>query len=212
MTETIYWEQRDSIMRLVDVLQKGNVVLSESDTVLGLFAPITQEGFNALNRVKGRFEKPYLVLVSSAIQAREYVVIPQSIQIEKLMEECWPGPLTLVFTAKDEAPAYLKSSDNTIAVRVPRHEYLLPLLDEVGPLFSTSANQVGHELPESWDEVDPKILEKVSFVVRSNSYDVLSGLPSTILDCRKQKIRVVRQGAYSLEELKNLLGSDLLIS
>lgn len=240
MIETIYWEQPDSIARVADVLEKGNSVLVAVYGELLLLAPLNQHGFDTLSGLKYFIEKPS-ILVSSIAHAEKYVIIPKTASIKKLIKQWWPGPLTLIFSVKDDAPAYLKdrgktikqlgqewepnyftikddvppylkAADSTIALQMPRDEYVRALLDKVGPLLSTSAHMIDKPLPGNWDKIDPKIMEAVSFIVRSSSDDALSAIPATVLNCTGEKISVVYEGAYSLDDLQELLGSDQIVN
>jgi L-threonylcarbamoyladenylate synthase len=198
----LYWDDKNTISKIHAILRSGGVVVGSSDTVIGFLASLTKEGFEALNSIKQRQEKPYLILVESQEVVEKLIDQPISGQIRGIMERCWPGPLTIIFKAKVDLPAYIKGADGTIALRVPAHSGLQQLLACGDSLFSTSANKAGEPVPASLDELDPDIRRQVAAVIDdysgSRSKDTV---PSTILDCSDGTIRVVREGAYPIAEL-----------
>lgn len=136
MTQLL-WKDLSTIDSLETILKRGGVVLAEGDTVLGLLADVSKEGFAQLNSIKIRTEKPYLVLVSDQKKALNLIdgAVFNEFQIEKLMNNCWPGPVTLIFKAKSGIAHFMKASNGTIALRVPAHEGLLSLLERFEALF-----------------------------------------------------------------------------
>ncbi len=113
---------------IVEELQRGCVIAGDTDTVPGLLAPLSERGFKSLNLIKGRFEKPYLVLTDSPEKLTKFVDFPLDPYVRVLIEQCWPGPLTIIFKAKAALPSYIKSVDGTIAIRIPKHAGLLKVL------------------------------------------------------------------------------------
>lgn len=199
----LYWCDERSRVLIVQKLQSENVVLGSSDTVLGLLAPLTEHGFSLLNEIKVRKEKPYIILIESALKA-SYFVAPQALnRVQKIIDSCWPGPLTLIFKAKEDLPSWMKSPDGTIALRVPKHEGLLAILGHFPGLFSTSANLAGQPIPAQVADIDPSILARAATLI-IDPFPVQTP-PSTILDCSGLTIKVIRHGAYPIVNLERLI-------
>lgn len=197
-----YWDDEGTIKEIIAIVRSGGLIVGTSDTVLGLLAPLSKEGFEALNSIKERQEKPYLILVKSQSEAINLIDQAVSDQIRGIMASCWPGPLTLIFKAKSGLPDFMKGSDGTIALRVPDHAGLQRLLAHCDGLFSTSANKAGEPVPATPEELDPDIIKQVGLVVGDRPGDSSQAiLPSTILDCSDGTIRVVREGAYPIAAL-----------
>lgn len=209
MVKTLYWKDEAAISEICRIMRCGGIVAGSSDTVFGLLASLDDEGRARLDQVKGRQDKPYLMLVASFDEVKRYVDESTLLQIENILKNCWPGPLTVIFKAKPGAPACVQSPQGTVAIRVPCHDGLQKLLACSGGLFSTSANRAGDKVPETIDDLDPAIVNNVEVVVldRHTKKSSLS-VPSTILDCSGPTIKVVREGAYSREQLFRLLGDD----
>lgn len=188
-----------SVRKVISLLKEGHILVGLSDTVLGLYATPTEQGFSSLNSVKQRSKKPYLLLISGQDELFEYVNEQDIRQLEKIMDRCWPGPLTIIFKARKNIPAYLTSDQGTIAFRVPKQAQIQRLLKQTGPLFSTSANLTGDPIPKVLKEVNPIILEKVGGILEGEcEFDAVS---STLLDVSSGELVVIREGAYSVKDL-----------
>ncbi len=207
MIERAFWNDNFSIDRLAAVLRDDGIAIGSSDTVFGLIANLKCSGKEALDRVKKRIDKPYLILISTESDLGKFVDPRKLLQIEKLASKCWPGPVTLICPARSDLPDFMKGPDGTIALRMPAHEGLRQLLKSFDGLFSTSANISGCPVPESIDTVDPEVLAQCSILVL-DSPDVVEakGLPSTILDCTGEEIKLVRQGVFPVEKLLGKMG------
>jgi L-threonylcarbamoyladenylate synthase len=202
----LIWAFEDGNTRVIDALNKGEVIVGSSDTVIGLLAKASMRGFQKLNSIKrGRQSKPYLVLASSVEEALSMSSTTPSAKLYRIIESCWPGPLTIIVKARSDIPDYMKGPDGTIAVRVPLHQSLLQVLSGTGPLFSTSANLSGQPTPKSIDTIDPFILERTVYAVFDQEV-TNHELPSTLLDCTQEPPCIVREGLISRAQLEQLYG------
>lgn len=202
MTKHLIWNKK-FLPTIIAHITSGGVLLSTTDTILGLLAPCTQEGFDHLNVIKVRQEKPYIVLVPDYQTAKSYVAQQYHPRLEALADACWPGPVTCIFPVSPLIPAYMCSAQRAIGLRIPNHEGLLSLLRHTGPLFSTSANRAGDPVPSQLATVDPLVLASVAGVVLDESLShQLSTTASTILDCTEGEIHLIRQGAFLVDEIE----------
>lgn len=220
--QTISWASSKDRACLARSLAEGQISVGSSDTVLGFLAPLTLAGFQKLDSIKKRADKPYLILIGDQSKISSFTDQPISPHLEQLMDLCWPGPVTLIFKAKEDLPEFIKSAQSTVALRVPDHKGLLALLKELPGLFSTSANLHGKPVPESIGQIDPEILKAVKYVMiddhatapnisadlQGKSYRRM--LPSTILDCTGKEIRIVREGACPIDKLEAAYGQKFL--
>ncbi|MDP3889020.1 MAG: L-threonylcarbamoyladenylate synthase [bacterium] len=206
MTQRLFWKDSNTVGRLQRHLRDGKAVISSTDTVFGLLTDTSKQGFDTLNVIKKRAKKPYLILIGSKKQALSFICTPILLQIEKIMESCWPGPVTLICKARNDLPDYMRSQQGTVGLRMPDHEGLLKLLGCFDGLFSTSANLSGKPVPLTVDELDEQILNQVEYLVLDEEKDMPVGaLPSTILDC-SQQISVIREGAFPIKEIEARAG------
>lgn len=201
----MYWNNSQDLLKVKDLLIQDKIILCSGDTVLGLLGQLTQKSYNALNQIKKRSDKPYLIMVGSVVKLPLFVDQSISSRLEELISLGWPGPLTLIFKARADLPDFIKSSDGTIALRVPHHAGLLQLLESFDGLFSTSANIHTQPIPENIDGVNQIILDEVGGVCLDQNGNAGQVLPSTILDCSSGEIKVLRIGCDLSDKLKRLL-------
>jgi L-threonylcarbamoyladenylate synthase len=202
-SNSLTWQTESVVDQAYVLLTRGSVLLTSTDTVFGLLTCANQEGHDALDKLKGRKEKPYLILFDSQESIVPFIT-PLSLQMEKFIKKCWPGPVTMIFKVRESVPSYMKSSEETIAIRVPDHHELQLLLAKTGPLFSTSANKTGKPIPLTINEVDPDMVQSCALIINDNKSHMMTS--STILDCTKEPISVVREGAFSVSALEELYG------
>lgn len=204
------WSDSRVYEALLTALSAGGVVLTPTDTVPGLLASVTAQGVQALDRIKQRENKPYLVLVGDKDRLHDLVAEPLSEQVHTLIRQCWPGPLTIIFKASPHLPVWASSLNKTLAVRMPRHQGLLKLLEKAPALFSTSANISDEPVPQRVADVSQALINKMAYIVGDEIEDGQQACdrPSTIIDCSGPKIRVVREGAYPISELATLVNLD----
>ncbi len=195
-----YWNDPFVTKHIESDLLNGNIVLSSTDTVLGLMACFSKEGLEALNTLKGRdLFRANLVLVDSLQKASQLIVIPSGSIIEKLAQ-CWPAPLTLIGKACKGVDPSLCSSAGTIGVRIPNHLGLLGVLKKFDALFSTSANIHGEPIPTQILEISPRIKEGVSCMVFDDPFkERYEAVSSTIVDCTGDSLKVIRHGLFDID-------------
>ena len=176
------------------------MILSASDTVLGLFAQLSEKSKKKLDMIKQRNVKPYIVLLSSVANLDTFVDQNIDESMKKIMATYWPGPLTIVFKAKRTLPSWLKGADNTIAIRIPDHERLQQILQHVDGLFTTSANVTDQPLPLQLSEVNQSVVDQVALVSCDHNR-IYNGLASTILDFSAGSVRIIRQGSVTIDSM-----------
>lgn len=202
------WGDFASHLKILQLLQKGNIIVGSSDTVLGLLSDTTEHGAMLLNEIKGRSKKPYLILIESFQKAAWFVSLEDLARYENLIKSFWPGPLTLIFKAKDGVPSWAKGEDGTVALRVPKHDGLLAILPHFHGLFSTSANKTGQPVAQTLEEIDPDILNRAGAIILDPEQKTSQSLPSTILDLSGAEPKIVRQGTISWFELEKILSKN----
>lgn len=205
----LIWNNSKTISLLKSSLENDKVCVSSSDTVLGLLSNISENGFQKLNEIKNRSAKSYIVLINSLEKLNFFIDMNLlENRLIKLINEIWPGPVTLIFKSKKTLPDYLKGSNETIAIRMPNHNGLLQILTYFNGLFSTSANIAGEKVPESLLDLDLNIVNLVEYIILDNfnkeyRYPVL---PSTILDCTQKNIKILREGVIPIANLEKIYG------
>jgi len=205
-------EREDGVAEAGRAVQRGRLVIFPTDTVYGLGA----DAFNAdavarLLRAKGRgrhMPPPVLVSAKSTLDA---LAIDVPDWARTLVEELWPGPLTLVFRQQPSLQWDLGETRGTVAVRMPDHPVALELLSRTGPLAVSSANRTGL-MPATDAEAAERMLGEHVRVILDGG-PTPGPVPSTIVDCTSEKGRVLRAGVVPLERLEELvrpLGAEIV--
>lgn len=125
-------------------LGQGGVVGHPTETLYGLGVdPAQPEALRRLAALKGeRAGKGYIVLVADPAQLAGLVIVPPL--AARLIERCWPGPLTLVLPARPHLADDLTGGTGCLGVRWSPHPTVAQLLTRWGgPMVSTSANRAG---------------------------------------------------------------------
>jgi tRNA threonylcarbamoyl adenosine modification protein (Sua5/YciO/YrdC/YwlC family) len=198
-------DERESAIEAASLaIQRGRLVVLPTDTVYGIgadaFDPVAVRN---LLEAKGRGrEMPPPVLVSSATTLDALAVrIPG--YARALVEEFWPGPLTLVCHQQTSLQWDLGDTRGTVAVRMPDHEVALEILERTGPLAVSSANLTGMPAALDADHAEEMLGDKVEVIVDAGESP--GGQASTIVDVTGDQGRVLRRGALSLEALNAVL-------
>ena len=206
----LFWENSEDIELVASLLCQDKIGICSTDTLYGFLGNLTQASFERINQLKGgRSGKPYIVLTSCrALSGHGSTGSPRAAGGENSarLEACWPGPLTIIFKASEGTPNFI-APDGTVAMRCPDHAGLQKLLEKFDGLFSTSANRSGKEAPATKEAIDEELLDEVDFLITDKVVD--KGEPSTIIDCSTGVVKLVRAGAYPIEEIERYYGKKI---
>ena len=186
--------------------QTGNLVVMPTDTVYGIGA----NAFNAaavrdLLAAKGRGpDMPVPVLVGSwtTIDGLTMAVSPVA---RTLIEAFWPGGLSLVIEHAPSLSWDLGDSRGTVMVRMPLHPVALDLLRMVGPMAVSSANRTGMPPATTAAAATEQLGDDVAVYLDGGPAPI--GVASTVVDLTGGTPRVLRQGAVSLDRLREVVGA-----
>ena len=198
-------QQREAGMTAaVKAVQEGGLVVLPTDTVYGIGADaFTPSAVSALLAAKGRGRSmPPPVLVGSV---RAAAALTESLGAfgQDLIDEFWPGPLTLVFRASPTLNWDLGDTLGTVAVRMPLHPVALQLLRQTGPMAVSSANRHSSPPATTVGEAQEQLGAGVS--VYLDGGPCADNVPSTILDLTGTVPRMLRAGTISVDQLRKVV-------
>jgi len=197
----------EKISLAAKVLQQGQVIAYLTDTLYGLGVDASlPDAIDQIYALKRRVtEKALPVIVGNRGMLAGWVKYISPVA-EKLMQDFWPGPLTLVFEATRKVPQNLIASSSTLAVRVPARA-LPRLLSEVlnAPLISTSANLAGEPPATTAEEVAQQFGSELPLILDSGPAGTT--LASTILDVTVTPPRLLRAGALPVQAIIKSIGT-----
>lgn len=185
-------------------VRRGQLIVLPTDTVYGIGADaFDPAAVRKLLGAKGRGrEMPPPVLISAATTLDALAVgVPE--WARALVEQFWPGPLTLVCRQQQSLQWDLGDTRGTVAVRVPDHEVALEILERTGPLAVSSANLTGRPAATDADQAEEMLAGDVTVIVDAGPTP--GETPSTIIDVTGETPRVLRPGALSLADLNAVL-------
>jgi L-threonylcarbamoyladenylate synthase len=198
-------QQREAgVAAAVAAVQDGGLVVLPTDTVYGLGADAFRPAaVSALLDTKGRGRNmPPPVLVGT-VRAAAALAESMGAFGQDLIDEFWPGPLTLVFRASPTLKWDLGDTMGTVAVRMPLHPVALELLRQTGPMAVSSANLHGLLPATTADEAQSQLGSAVAVYLDGGPCS--DNVPSTILDLTGTVPRVLRAGVISTEQLRKIV-------
>ena len=201
---TVVAERAAGIKEAVTALGNGELAVVPTDTVYGVAADAFKpDAVAALLAAKGRGRQmPPPVLVGSR-RAAFALVEDVSSSASDLIDEFWPGGLTLVFRSSRSLVWDLGDTQGTVAVRMPLHPVTLDLLKESGPLAVSSANISGSPPATTAADAESQLGEAVSVYLDGGPCS--AEIPSTIVDVTGPVPKLLRSGAVTVKRLRNVV-------
>ncbi len=201
----------EAINEAIAVLLRGGIIAYPTETFYGLGVkydmPESLKRLYELKKRPGEKAMPVIIshrgLLSEIVQKEWLAHLPNAAQ--SLMDRFWPGPLTLLFPAKEGLSEFLTAGTGMIAVRVPGESFALRLAKKAGfPFTATSANLSGMPPAVNAEEVMQYFGERLDLLIDSGQ--ARGGRPSTIVDVSGAGIKIVREGMISRAEIEDHLG------
>src|SRR6201989_3471003 len=194
-------ERIAGIEAAVTAARAGELIVLPTDTVYGIGADaFIPAAVTTMLADKGRGRNmPPPGLVGTA-RAAAALVDDLGAFGQDLIDEFWPGALTLVFRASPTLLWDLGETKGTVALRMPLHAVALDVLKQTGPLAVSSANRHGQPAAVTADEAEHQLGEAVS--VYLDGGPCTDNVPSTILDLTGAIPKVLRSGAVSVDRLR----------
>lgn len=186
--------------KIIEWLRSGGLGFMPSDTIYGLSCrALDEKAVERLHMLKKRdLDKPFIVLISDISQLNGLNVDPAQ---AGPIKDYWPGKISLEFSAP-KAPNWLHRGTNKFAIRLPDNPELRALIQQAGPIISTSANIQGARPASSVAEAWRYFGEELDFYVDAGE---IKTEPSTIVKIRDGKLVVAREGAVKLKRLSFML-------
>ena len=185
-------------------LRRGELVVLPTDTVYGVaaeaFDPVAVE---ALFKAKGRGrDRPPPVLVGT-VRAAMALIQELGDSGKDLIDEFWPGPLTLICRSSPTLVWDIGDSKGTVAVRMPLHQVALDLLKQTGPLAVSSAKSAAPgPMPATAAEAEAQLGDSVAVYLDGGP---CPGEPSTIVDLTGSVPRLLRAGVITVDRLRDVI-------
>ncbi len=209
--KNLSWNNHSDLKTLINALKNDKLVISSTDTIFGFLAKITKKNYLKIQSIKNRPPSKTFIILVGRKEKLSHFVDPTNLlpPVYKIIERYWPGPITIIFRAQKSLPTFIKSSADTIAIRLPNHSGLLKILPFFKGLISTSANKASQPFPPTLSHISQTLINACSYLVDDGPKTThQNAKPSSIIDVSsihlisgkiQGEIRVIREGACQID-------------
>lgn len=195
-------DQADCSGEAAAVIGAGGVVAIPTETSYGLAVdPFNSAALQRLFAVKKRPPSKAVLVLIDSIEMLPRLVRKIPPRFTSLIDAYWPGPLTLIFPAREELPELLTAGSTTVGIRISSH----PLAGRIcrqagGAITATSANISSREPARSADEIIEIFNDRIDIVVDAGVLEL--SRCSTVVGLHGEELVLIREGVISAEELQ----------
>jgi L-threonylcarbamoyladenylate synthase len=184
-------------MKATLLLKEGAIGVIPTDTIYGICtSAFNKKSVEKVYKLRKRNpNKPCIILISNFDDLKKFNVKLNSWQ-RKILEKLWPGRVSVILSCRDSEFSYIHRGTNSLSFRLPKDKLILNILKISGPIIAPSANWEGYEPAKNIREAKRYFGDKVFYLDRGN----LISKPSTLIDLRKKKIKILREG----EEIRKI--------
>lgn len=193
-----------TLSQIASCLKNGGIIIYPTDTVYALGCDITQN--KALERIcklkNIKPEKSKFAFVCSDLSHLSEFSKPIPNHVFRIMKKALPGPYTFILEANSNVPKMIKQERKTVGIRVPDNIICREIINTLGnPIISTSLVDTTDDILEYFS--DPEMIHQqygdmVDMVIDGGHGNIYA---STVIDCSKPEIEVIREGLGSLDVL-----------
>lgn len=203
-------EDLNKIKEAAVEIKKGKIVLFPTETVYGIGAnALDEKAVNKIFEAKGRAsDNPLIVHICNLDMLNDLVQEIGEIE-EKLINNFWPGPLTIIFNRKGCIPNNVTAGLDTVGIRMPSNSVARRLIEFAGlPIAAPSANISGKPSGTKVEDIIDELDGKVDYILDAGMVDI--GVESTVVRVVDNKVHILRPGKITVEDIQSL-GIDVVI-
>lgn len=213
----------ENIHKAAEAVRSSDVIGMPTETVYGLAGRV--DSIPALTRIFETKERPtfdplivHVGPTAKGIQKLSWLKLIDRFRLsslqeqraELLMNQFWPGPLTIVLPKHPEVPDLVTSGLPSVAIRMPKHPIAQALIETTGiPLAAPSANRFGRISPTTASAVFEELGDRIQWILEGGECEI--GLESTVVDLTDfENVRILRPGGIAVREIETTLGIQVL--
>lgn len=190
------------ILKVVEVLNQGGIIIYPTDTVYGIGCDISRaRAIEKIARIKGvRPEKSNFSFICHDLSHLSAYTKHISNSTFKLIKRNLPGPFTFILEANSNVPKIFKNKKKTVGIRIPAANIPVDIVRELGnPILTTSIHDPDLVIDYT---TDPELIHEYM----GNQVDMVidggygNNVPSTVVDCTSDPYTILREGLGVLEE------------
>ncbi|MHC5173359.1 MAG: L-threonylcarbamoyladenylate synthase, partial [Planctomycetota bacterium] len=215
-------DETQAVQRAARWLDEGKLVAFPTETVYGIGCKADKHTFERLNEVKGRQpDKCYTLHIGSPEHLEKYIP-SMSLKAQKLVQNAFPGPVTVVFELDDQAFRQIRQSlpkgvfevlysGQTLGVRHPACPITCEILAQAhSPIVAPSANPGGLSPATSVKEVLGYFDGEIEGIVEIPHFEADFKQSSTVVKVGKKGVQILREGAVSASQIRKWITIRLL--
>ena len=188
-----------------EFIKRGGIVAFPTETVYGLGANVFDAA--AITKIFAAKRRPNdnpLIAHVGNLKQIELLVKEITPNAQKFIDAFFPAPLTLVLPKGDDVPLIATANLETIGVRMPKNSLAQEFLRNCEtPVVAPSANLSGKPSPTNWQAVFEDLNSRIDCILQGEATEI--GLESTVVDCTSNVPLVLRSGAITLEDLREIV-------
>ncbi len=195
-------EYKNSLDKASSLIKEGGIVAIPTETVYGLACDgLNPQAVHKIFEAKNRPLDNPLILHIADFFWLDRLAKDISDQDRKIVENLWPGPLTIVLNRRDIVPDEITAGGETVAIRMPRMKSTRDFIRACdSPLAAPSANLSTKPSPTNAQDVFQDMEGRIDAILDGGESNI--GLESTVLDLTSSRPTILRPGYYTLEYLR----------
>jgi L-threonylcarbamoyladenylate synthase len=195
----------DDLAEAIAALRASELVVFPTETFYGIAADAASpDALARLFAVKQREAGKPVALIAADCQTAFGLAHEVPADARRLADAFWPGPLTIVFPARDGMPSEILGDDRRVGVRVSSHPIARALAAGLGrSITATSANLAGEPPATALAEARRALRAKIKVYLEGGT--LAGGAPSSVVAIDTAGWRVLRAGAISERQIAAIL-------
>ena len=184
--------QERLILKVVDILKNGGIVVYPTDTYYGIGCDImNKKAIERIYQIKQRNKnKPFSFICSDLKNISQYAKV--SNYAYKTMKRLLPGPYTFILEGSKFVPKIMLTKRKTAGIRVPENPICLALVKELGnPVITTSATRPDGTIFHDASLIHEYFGKRVDVVIDGS---IVPGQPSSVILLINDIPEVIRKG------------------
>lgn len=190
------------VSKIINAIQNNLLVCFPTETVYALACnALDNESIGKIYQIKKRSQnKPLSIFVSDIYNLTKIAKVKE--RYIDLINHFSPGPITYILPLKNNNILPNEFFKDSIGIRIPEHPIAISILNKLKvPIVATSINISGKKSVCKANDIPQSIKQHLSVVIEDD--ELVSGIESTIIDLTEDKIKVLREGAISLQTVNN---------
>lgn len=193
------------IKEAAECIKNGGIVAFPTETVYGLGGDaFNTSAIDKIYKAKGRPSDNPLIVHICCQDDLDNLVTEVSKNAKLLIDNFWPGPLTIILPKKKSVPYRVTGGLDTVAVRLPEDPVAIELIKLSNTYIAApSANLSGSPSPTTSRHVIADLNGRVDYILTGDDSKI--GLESTVIDLTSEVPLILRPGAITLEMIKKYI-------